>query len=63
MREKGEVLTKGTLEGDVEFWGDGTVTERASMLAELDGVPEKRAQLEWQKHIKKKQQKGGSLPN
>lgn len=31
MRERGELVKKGTLseDGDVEFWEDGTVTERS----------------------------------
>lgn len=28
MREKGELFKRGTLEGDLEFWDDGTQTER-----------------------------------
>lgn len=29
MREKGHLVKKGTLEGDLEFWDDGTQTQRA----------------------------------
>lgn len=28
LRAKGEQFKKGTLEGDMEFWDDGTKTER-----------------------------------
>lgn len=29
MREKGQLVKRGTLEGDLEFWDDGTKIERA----------------------------------
>jgi len=31
MKERGEIVKKGTLseDGDIEFWEDGTTTERA----------------------------------
>lgn len=31
MREQGQIVKKGTLseDGDVEFWGDGSMTPRA----------------------------------
>lgn len=28
MQEKGELVKRGSLEGDVEFWDDGTTVER-----------------------------------
>lgn len=31
LREKGESVKKGALEGDIEFWDDGTQTERAKL--------------------------------
>ena len=31
MREKGELVKRGTLEGDLELWDDGTRSERATV--------------------------------
>ena len=28
MQEKGQLVKRGSLEGDVEFWDDGTTVER-----------------------------------
>ena len=30
MRQKGHIVRRGSLEGDVEIWDDGTKVERAS---------------------------------
>lgn len=36
MREHGQIVKKGTLseDGDVEFWADGSVTQREKKTAE-----------------------------
>lgn len=36
MRERGEIVKKGTLseDGDVEFWEDGSTTQREKNAAE-----------------------------
>jgi protein import protein ZIM17 len=31
LQEKGELVKRGSLEGDVEFWDDGTKVERGEM--------------------------------
>jgi protein import protein ZIM17 len=40
MREKGQLVKKGTLseDGDLEFWDDGTTTQRAKPEDSNEGV-------------------------
>jgi protein import protein ZIM17 len=40
IREKGQLVKKGTLseDGDFEIWADGTVTDRAKPVVEAEGA-------------------------
>lgn len=40
MREKGQLVKRGTLDGDVEFWDDGTTTPREVEEGKMEGEGE-----------------------
>lgn len=62
LREKGQLIKKGTLgeDEDVEFWEDGTVTERRADLC--DGEKERLDRYAREKLAGEREQEEGFVP-
>lgn len=72
MMEKGYLIKKGTLgeNGDIEFWDDGTTTERKTLEdktaeeeTEAEGLDQAEAEAETAKTIKEVEQKPEEMDN